>query len=356
MTIRNFYTFVIVCGLLVSGVEPTGIAAKNAQADALNHLTFLPLIFRPPQPPVEILASGQASPSSLISDSPTMYWSNCGSGSNSSDGAIMAYSKSQATYQPLFSGLSCPGFLAANADDLFWLNRQLLGALYQFTIYRASRAGGQPVEITSFSAINGSLAVDDEYVYWREYDGTVMRLPQTGNGLPQPAPIPAFVFDGPEAYWVNSNGDLIRSAKDGSQATTLVKGSDLAQLAGRQPSAVYIMEIFPQATEIYFTTFVDNYPGMTSCTDQRTVLMVVPKIGGMFQSVASVAGRARALVAEPYVYFSGNCSHGIIKINTTTQDQTVVAGWPEAASDLSDDAEYIYWTDSTHGWVKRVGK
>lgn len=341
--------------------ENMGGTVSNTHVIAIGNSTqvfvYLPLILKPTAPPPILLASGQAHPGSLVVDSQTVYWANCGTEVSAyTDGAIMAHSKSQGISQTLVSGLSCPNELQADTDSLFWLSPRWIPGLSEFTILRLPKSGGQPVELASYTAVNASLAVDDTYVYWREYNGVVMRLPKTGGGAPQPAPVPALVFDGPDAYWLNSDGDLIRSGKDGSSAITLVWESDLKKLAGREPSAVYIMQIIPKLSEIYFTVFVDNIPGMLSCTDQATVLMRIPKSGGEYRQVAWVAGSAMALVTEPFVYFSGNCTQGILKVTLDNQTVETVVEWPEEASDLADDAVYVYWADFTNGWIKKVVK
>ena len=243
--------------------------------------------------------------------------------------------------------------MQADSAFLFWINRQWIPGQGQFTIFRLSKAGGQPVELASYTHVNGSLALDDTYVYWRDYSGAVMRLPKTGEGTPQPAPVPALVFDGPDAYWLNASGDLVRSAKDGSSPVTLVTRADLDALAGRQPSNVYILQILPGSASLYFTVFVDNYPGMLSCTDQRTVLMRVPGSGGAYESVAWSAGRAEAFLLEPFAYLSGYCLPKSLQVNL---DSLAAMSWGEAAAAMADDETYVYWADFDNGWIKRMFK
>ncbi len=322
--------------------------------------TYFPLILRLPPPPLTLLASGQARPDSLVVDSQMVYWANCGTGgSNATDGTIMALSKSLGIFQTLASSLTCPSSLTADTDSLFWLNVQWGVGARRFALFRMPKLGGPPVELTTYEAMNNyGLAVDETYVYWRENSGVVMRLPKAGGGIPQAAPVPALVFDGPDAYWVNSNDDLIRSDKDGSSAVTLVNGSDLAQLGFPGNSYVHISAIFPKATDIYFAVAVDNMPGLIGCRDQSIILMKMPKSGGEYEQVAFVPGlEVHALVTEPFVYFSGGgCLDGIVKVNLNTQIVEAVVSWPESASALADDATYVYWADSSNGWIKRVSK
>ncbi len=322
--------------------------------------TYFPLILKPTAPPATLLVSNQAGPNSLVVDSETVYWANCGTGSSDSpDGTIMALSKSLGISQTLASGLSCPRSLTADSDSLFWLRVQWGEGTGKFAVYRMPKSGGSPVELTTYEAINNyGLAVDETYVYWRENYGVVMRLPKAGGGTPQAAPVPALVFDGPDAYWSNSNGDLIRSDKDGGSAVTLVSGSDLAQLGLSGDSYVHISAIFPKSSDIYFAVAVDNRPGMLGCRDDGTVLMKVPKSGGEYGRGAFVPGlEVLALVTEPFVYFSGGgCLDGIVKGNLNTHIVETVVPWPESASALADDALYVYWADSGNGWIKRVSK
>ncbi len=320
--------------------------------------TYLPLILKPTAPPPTFLASGQAHPSDLAVDSQTVYWANCGTYSSvSPDGAIMALSKSQGISQTLASGLSCPTSLTDDTDSLFWLKVQWGVGTGTFALFRMPKSGGPPVELTTYEAIkNYGLAVDETYVYWGENNGVVMKLPKAGGGTPQAAPVPALVFDGPNAYWVNSNDDLLQANKDGSSMVTLVSGSDLAQLGNFEYSVVHIDAIFPKPSGIYFTVNVNNHPGFGSCTDQVTVLMKVPRDGGEYKQVAWAPDSPLTLVTEPFVYFSGFCTRGIRKVNLDTQAVENVVWWPESASALADDTMYVYWADSSNGWIKRVDK
>jgi hypothetical protein len=360
MNARHFHLYVILAALILfpGDLWTTTPQTVNTRSIDPPFLAYLPLVLKqsPAQPAVPILlASGQVHPDSLVVDSQNVYWANCGTDvSDPTDGAILAYSKSLGNSQPLASGLSCPDLLQADSDWLYWINRQWIPGMGQYTVFRMPKSGGAPVDLAAYTGVNGSLAVDDTYVYWRDYNGVVMRLSKTGQGTPQPAPVPALVFDGPDAYWQNSERDLVRSGKDGSSAVTLVEGSDLDALRGREYSTVSITAIFPKSTEIFFTVFVDNYPGMISCTDQHTVLMRVPKSGGEHVLVAGAAGRVLALVAEPFAYLSGYCTQGIIK--TDLNSQTTVATYPESADAFAQDAEYVYWADYSNGWIKGIAK
>lgn len=316
---------------------------------------YVPLIIKPTPPPPTLLVSGQAHPNSLVVDSQMVYWTNCGTGG--SDGTIMALSKSLGISQTLASGLSCPTSLTADTDSLYWLYVQWGAGTGSFALFRMPKSGGPPVELATYEAINNyGLAVDETYVYWRENSGVVMRLPKAGGGTPQAAPVPALVFDGPDAYWVNSNGDLIRSGKDGGSVATLVNGDDLKQLGAFDYSVVYIKAIFPKSSGIYFTVYVNNNPGFSSCTDERILLMKIPRAGGEYEQVAWAPSNPLTLVAEPFGYFSGFCAHGLRKVYLDTQNFEIVVWWPESASAMADDVTDVYWADSSNGWIKRVSR
>jgi hypothetical protein len=344
---------ILLTGILLA-VPPAGIRAQTLPPQTSIHL---PLIFNPAgSPGPALLAADQPHPVSLAVDAENVYWTNCGSSlGDSADGSILAYSKSQGTSVSLLSNRHCPDHLYVQLEALFWLEHTWIDGTGAFSIYRWSMTGGQPVQLVAYQAVNGSLSLDETYLYWEEGDG-VMRLPRDGAGTPQVAPVPALVFDGAQAYWLNGNGDLIRSGKDGSSPITLVSRSQLDGLAGRQPSRVFILSIFPRSTYLYFTVFIDNYPGMISCTDQRTALMRMPKSGGAFSQVASAASRAEFFIAEPYAYsFGGYCMRNLEKINLEDQSvQIIVAG--ESPFALAEDASFIYWVDYDNGWVKRLLK
>jgi hypothetical protein len=359
---RYFHLFLLLAAMIILPGDLLAAAPKTVNAQSIDPpaLVYLPLVLKrsPSQPAAPILlASDQVHPDSLVMDSQNVYWTNCGSvAGDPADGEVMVYSKIQGISQPLASGLSCPDLLLADSDSLYWINRQWIPGMGQYTIFRMPKSGGQPVELAAYTGVNGSLAVDDTYVYWREYSGAVMRLPKTGQGTPQPAPVPALVFDGPDAYWQNGERDLVRSGKDGSSAVTLVEGSDLDALRGREYSTVSITAIYPKSSEIFFTVFVDNYPGMISCTDQHTILMRVPKSGGEHVLAAGAAGRVLALVAEPFAYLSGYCTNGILKYDLNSQTHETVATYPESAYSFAQDEEYIYWADFSNGWIKALAR
>ena len=84
--------------------------------------------------------------------------------------------------------------------------------------------------------------------------------------------------------------------------------------------------------------------------------MKVPRDGGEYRQVAWAPDSPLTLVTEPFVYFSGFCTRGIRKVNLDTQAVENVVWWPESASALADDAMYVYWADSSNGWIKRVDK
>ena len=360
MNAKIFHLFAAIAVIILlagflQALPPTGIQAQAASPPLSVHL---PLIFNPADPSAPaLLAADQPHPNGLVVDSENIYWTNCGASlSSSPDGSILVYSISQGTFASLLSGLSCPEHLYVQPDALFWLEHKWIDGTGEFTIFRWPISGGQPVELVTYRANNGSLSLDDTYVYWMENSGTVMRLPRIGGGIPQAASVPALVFDGPYAYWQNSAGDLVRSAKDGSSPVTLVRQTDLDGLAGRQPSNVFIMTIFPRSSYLYFTVFIDNYPGVISCTDQRTALMRMPKDGGAFSQVAWAPSRAEFFVTEPFAYsFGGYCMRGLYKVNLDSQSvETLLAG--ESPSALAEDTAFIYWVDFDNGWIKRIVK
>jgi hypothetical protein len=348
-----------ICAILSPGVLIISMAtAILAKAFAGQFLVHLPMVIRPADTAAPTqLASGQVHPDSLVVDSQNVYWADCGNESGDpADGAIMVHSKSQGTTQPLVSSLACPDHLLADVDSLYWINRKWIPGLGEFTIFRLPKSGGLPLELASYQHVNGSLALDETYVYWRDYaSGAIMRLPKTGAGSPEPAPVPSLVFNGTDAYWLDG-GDLVRSGKDGSSAVTLVRNSDLQSMGGRPYSVVSIKDVFPRPSGIYFTVFVDNNPGWLSCTDQSTILMRMPGSGGAYVHAAVAAGRAAFFVTEPFAYVSGDCTPGVRKLNLDTQPAETLATWGGTADAMADDPGFVYWADYANGLIMRVVK
>ncbi len=188
MNVRSFRFYATLAVIvffpgLLRALPPTGIPAQT-QAPPVS--VYLPLVSNPASPSGPILlAAGQPHPNGLAVDSENVYWANCGfSLSYSPDGSIMSYSKSQGTTILLLSGLHCPDHLYVEPDALYWLEHTWIDGTGEFSIFRWPWSGGQPVQLASYRAVNGSLSLDDTFVYWMESSGTVMRLPRTG-GTPQ---------------------------------------------------------------------------------------------------------------------------------------------------------------------------
>lgn len=339
--------------LIVIGIVPNS-ATLPAGAVAGQVCLYLPLIHQAVPTP-EVLPTGLVHPTSLVVDSLKVYWTNgVNQTGDPADGTIMAYSKSLGTMQTLGSDLSWPHLLQADADALYWVNRRWIPGMGVFTIFRMPKSGGQPVELATYQHVNGSLAVDESYVYWRDYSSAVMRLPKMGGEAPQVAPIPALVFDGPDAYWLS--GGLVRSNKDGSNLVILVKDSDLQHLGGRPYSLVSIMDIFPGPNEIYFSVYVDNNPGMLGCTDQSTILMKVPRNGGAFVALASAAGRASFFVTRPFAYTWGDCMTPFQKLDLSHQPAGTVAVIGGMATAMAEDSAFVYGSDTTGTRIVRILK
>jgi hypothetical protein len=215
-------------------------------------------------------------------------------------------------------------------------------------IVSMSKDTGQPVVLFSDETMARLLTIDETHIYWITKDGQTMRMPKTG-GTPELAPLQSnygAVFDGADAYWSNSDGDLIRSAKDGSAAITLVKASDFASYkVGERLIQRGLGRVIPGAADsLYFTAFSDGNVGMVSCTDNHTMLMKIAKSGGEYRQIGEMAGSANILIREPYAYFGGACIEGFRRLNLDTQtvEDFVRAG---QISSLTADDNYVYWIE-----------
>ncbi len=338
----------ITAGLVFLACGPGQIIAPT--------LTLVPTAT--PGPAVAERLVPKANPGSLILDAQSLYWSNCEAW-ESKNGTIKALSKSHGTVETLASGQACPFSLTADEKALYWIDReQIEGGVHN--IFRLLKNGGQPEVVTNDSSVFRTLLVDDSYLYWWTKDGVGMRLLKTGGAQPEALPIPAKyigAFDGPDVYWLNANDDLIRSRKDGSQAVTLVPGSDFAPatVEGHQISSL-IAAVFPRQSEVYFKVYTDGNPGMVSCSDQHTTLMKVAKNGGKPAAVAQAAGFADTLLVEPFVYFGGNCIEGISRVRIESQVSETFIEDPTPVWFLESDGEFIYWVTHGDGTIERARK
>ena len=98
----------------------------------------------------------------------------------------------------------------------------------------------------------------------------------------------------------------------------------------------------------------DGNPGMVSCSDQHTTLMRVAKSGGEPVAVAQAPGFADSLLAEPSVYFGGDCLEGISKVSMESQSREPFIQDPTPVWFLESDGEFIYWVTRGDGTIERA--
>jgi len=308
-----------------------------------------------PGPAVAELLVAKANPGSLIVDKQALYWSSCDAW-ESKDGKVNTYDMSQRTTKTLAEGVACPFTVKADDQSLYWIDHEgIEGGAH--SILRLAKSGGQPEVVFSDASVFQNLLIADGELYWWSKDWAGMRLPNSG-GKPEALPFAAkyiLAFNGGEVYWQNAQQDLIRSQKDGSQAETLIAGSEFApaEMGGHHISRG-ISAVYPRPDGVYLKTFTDGNPGMVSCTDQHTAIMRVDKNGGKPAALVEAAGFADDLLIDKFVYFAGNCVEGISKASLEDGSSQPFIKDTNPESFLTGDGEYIYWVTSNDWSIYRA--
>lgn len=142
--------------------------------------------------------------------------------------------------QVLAAGQERPRRVAVDDQHVYWTNFDA------GQVMRAAKSGGQPVVLDASHPAALAVALDDDFVYWSYYwDGLVMRMPKTGG----PSEVVASEQDGPDSiavhgdrvYWTNIG---FGPGADGSVMSCMKNGQGFTTIASKQtyPSSIAVSE------------------------------------------------------------------------------------------------------------------
>jgi hypothetical protein len=225
-----------------------------------------------------------------------------------------------------------------------------------------------------------SVAVDDNYAYWIEASGKVLKRVSKSGGAPTPlattlSSFGQMVLDGNYLYYLDSGTKVQKLLKSGGSPTTLATGSSFYDGITVQNNAVYwgasgVIYSVPitggSATSVATspTSFQDiasirvtNDVVYWSQTYYPASLFAQP-IGGSRTTLSSGVNVDPGLaIQDGFVYFAG--SENIYRVPIGGGARQTLASGLNDAYDLALDATNIYWVEAgnptgTNGSVRQM--
>ena len=309
----------------------------------------------------------------LAVDSQNIYWSNGGIGCSGKLTELMVMPKGSGEPKLLAAVQPYSQYLTADADNLFWLTGAWVnGTTPDFALMQAGKRDGKVTVLWKGNAEITSFAVDDRNVYWAtyswspRYDAVLFKMPKDSTSeRPQ-----VVVSEKRYRFWSIALGDgriywtsdgLKTIDENGGEPKSILANADLYDAAllhnnlhvglRDKSSSVSVNRIIKvDATDIYFTIYVDNGAGLISCTDQEDVLVRMAKETGNIQFLATVPGRlAHFAVGGDSIYLLGDCGDPLIVVNTNTGESTEIRVGMFASALAVDEARIYVGYSAGYG-------
>jgi sugar lactone lactonase YvrE len=177
--------------------------------------------------PPQVLASGQQGARGIAVDAMNVYWTVFGTSANAGTVNKVPIGGDNSQVVTLARGEDQPSGIAVDGTDayVYWVDQvQRAGNSAGGAVKRVSTAdgGATPEILAPNQGAPSSIALDDQYVYWTDFnDGTVQKVPRSGVGdggaiyaLAKSQDTPnSIAVDSVNVYWANGSGDIWKVAK-----------------------------------------------------------------------------------------------------------------------------------------------
>ena len=294
-----------------------------------------------------VLASGQSSPTSIVSDGANVYWTNTGTVKS-----VMKVPATGGTPAAVATGLRQPGYLAVDATNAYWTDAASTfpnGTILMSAPLDGSAAadGGAPAVLASSNIALQQFVVAGGNIYF--FNGSALTVITTAGAVVRTA-IPSATnavnatADATNLYWTNNVQQVLMMPLSGTTATvltTLVAPGDF--LGTTQPISV-------DATGVYLPA----NPGAGV-----DAVLSVPLAGGAAATVATFASAFNGvpgIVSDgKNVYWANNFVSAVMRAPVTGGTAVTISCEREKPEGIAQDATHVYWT-TEGGSVKALAK
>lgn len=216
---------------LVSGENPSGLAADGTYVYWTDYLSGLVRRIAVGGGTAETIASAQSSPSSLTVDSTSAYWLNTGNA-----GGVMKVALAGGTPVALASNPQMPGDIAVDATSVYWTNDK--------SVMKVPLGGGPPVTLASSSQPVYGIAVDVTNVYWAAA-GLISKTPVGGGASTSMGFALGFqlAVDATNLYWADS-ASIMKMSLSGGAAVVLASNQDGPNDIAVDSNAAYWVDVY----------------------------------------------------------------------------------------------------------------
>ena len=290
-----------------------------------------------------VLASGQSSPTSIVSDGANVYWTNTGTVRS-----VMKVPVTGGTPVVVATGLRKPGYLAIDATNAYWTDEAstfpngtiLMSAPLDGTAAAPAVLASSNIALQQFVVAGGNI------YYFNLSTLTVITTAGAAVKTLTPSSTNALnaTADAANLYWTNNVQQVLTMPLSGTTATvltTLVAPGDF--LGGSQPISV-------DATGVY----VPANPG-----GGADAVLSIPLAGGAPTTVAtfvSAFNGVPGIVSDgKNVYWANNFGFAVMRAPVTGGTVVTISCDVEKPEGIAQDTTHVYWT-TEGGSVKALSK